>query len=68
MQFAPQKQKALSGGPGERLQRTNIGVDRNLSRGAKTLKATKWSRRVALVARVASLPRKRFTAAAFSPF
>jgi len=68
MQFAPQKQKALSGGPGERLQTSNIGVDRNLSRGAKTLKATKWSRRVALLARVAPLPRNRFTDAAFSQF
>src|SRR5262245_30645789 len=44
MQFAPQKQKALSGGPGERLQTTNIGADRSLSRGTKALKAAKWSR------------------------
>jgi hypothetical protein len=65
MQFAPQKQKALSCGPGERLQTTNIGVDRNLSRGANVLKGGQM---VAPVALIASLPSSRFTAAAFGPF
>jgi hypothetical protein len=37
IEFAPQKQKALSGGPGERLQKTNIGLERILSRGTKAL-------------------------------
>jgi hypothetical protein len=41
MQFAPQKQKALSGEPGERLQKTNIVLDRILSRGTNALKLTK---------------------------
>ena len=44
LEFAPQKQKALSGGPSEWLQKTNIGLERILSRGTKALKPTKSSR------------------------
>jgi hypothetical protein len=50
IEFAPQKQKALSGGPGERLQKTNIGLERILSRGTKALKPTKSSRPAARLA------------------